>query len=117
MDNLQQHYLRLLQGAQKKALAGEFQECLDICFDLRLKPDLALYTRAMVCLTICNFAHYRDLPQKVAIAKDALRIAKELMVGHPAPKIKLKPNTFIGRPELTKGYLLDKELRRPDSRR
>ena len=80
MENLQQHYLGLLEAALQKGLAGEVSACRDICYELRLKPDLALYTRALVCLTICNYTHPQYMPEKLEIAKDALRLAKELQV-------------------------------------
>lgn len=80
MDNLQQHYLRLYEAALKRALGGEIKQCLNICFDLRLKPDLALYTRALVCLTIFDYTSAQSMPERVEMANDALRIAKELQV-------------------------------------
>lgn len=81
MSNVQRHHLRLYEAALKKALEGDIKKCLDICFELRLKPDLASYTRASVYITICERAHIHDLPEKADFAKDALKIAKELRVG------------------------------------
>lgn len=80
MDNIQKLYLVQLYTAQQRAAAGSVQECLDICFELRLKPDLALATRALVYVTICNLVAYSKVPEKVNMAADALRLARELKV-------------------------------------
>jgi len=80
MDNLQRQYLIRLVAAQEKALAGNFKDCLEECFELRLKPDLALYTRSLVCLTICDLVNLEDLPNKLDLAVEALRLATELKV-------------------------------------
>jgi hypothetical protein len=40
------------------------QDWIDICFELRLKPDLALYTRAMVNLTLANACPVEVHPDK-----------------------------------------------------
>lgn len=80
MDNLQKHYLSQYAAATERALNGDIRSCLNTCFELRLKPDLALYTRAMVGLTICNFVEFKEVPEKLDIAIDALRLATELKV-------------------------------------
>lgn len=80
MDNLQVHYHVQLATAKEKVLEGDVAACLDRCFELRLKPDLAPYTRALVCLTICDMIFLEDYPQKLDIAYDALRLAVELKV-------------------------------------
>lgn len=81
MDNLQQHYLLQLAAAQTAYLNGKIGECRDICFELRLQPDLAMYTRARLCVTICDITSVEDYANKLDIANDALRIAIELQVG------------------------------------
>lgn len=80
MENLQVHYLVQLATAKENALQGNITDCLNRCFELRLKPNLALYTRALVCLTICDLVAFEDYPQKLNIAYEALRLAVELKV-------------------------------------
>lgn len=80
MDNLQKHYLIMLASAKRTLLDGDIEGCLNTCFELRLKPDIALYTRALVNLTICNVVHFEECSQKLEIALDALRIARNLQV-------------------------------------
>lgn len=80
MDNLQREYLLRLMAAQEKILAGNIKDCLEECFELRLKPDLALYTRALVCLTIGDLVNLEDVPDKLDLAAEALRLAIELKV-------------------------------------
>lgn len=81
-DNLQQVYLRRLKSANEAALHGNLQECLDICSELRLKPDLTLYTRALVNLTLADACPIEDHPDKMKFAREALRLATEL---HDSP--------------------------------
>ena len=78
MDNLQREYLLRLASAKEKALAGDINNCLDTCFELRLKADLAFYTRGLVCLTICDLVNLERLPEKLDLAVEALRIATSL---------------------------------------
>jgi len=80
MDNLQKHYLVMLSSATRTLLDGDIEGCLNICFELRLKPDIALYTRALVNLTICDAVHFEECSEKLEIAVDAMRIAKNLQV-------------------------------------
>lgn len=78
MDNLQKHYLQRLAYAQKMALEGYSGTCMNICLDLRMEPDLAMYTRALVCLTLSEFVS--DHSTKIVLTEEAERIAKELQV-------------------------------------
>lgn len=78
MDNRQREYLVRLVAAKQKALADDRYGCLEVCFELRLLPDLALYTRSLVCQTISDLSLYEEMPEKVAIAGEALRLAREL---------------------------------------
>lgn len=78
MDNIQVHYITLLKGALEQGLLGKIGDALDILLELRLHPDLALWTRARVNLGICAFTHAISFPRKAELAQDALRLAKEL---------------------------------------
>lgn len=78
MDNTQRRHLRLQFAAMQRALQEGIKFCLDTCFELRLEPDLALYIRPSVCLMICGLSHPQTLPEKVEIAKKAVRLAEEL---------------------------------------
>lgn len=78
MDNLQKHYLQRLAYAQKMALEGYSGTCMNICLELRMEPDLAMYTRALVCLTLSEFVG--DYSTKIVLTEEAERIAKELQV-------------------------------------
>lgn len=78
MDNLQKHYLQRLAYAQKMALDGYSGTCMNICLELRLEPDLAMHTRALVCLTLCELVE--DGATRIVLAEEAERIAKELQV-------------------------------------
>lgn len=80
MDNLQRFYLSRLAAANKLALEGKSFDGLEICLELRLMPDLAMYTRALVCITICDLSLIEDFPDKMTFAKEGLRIARELKV-------------------------------------
>lgn len=52
-----------------------------------MEPDLAMYTRALVCLTLCELVKHHE--QKIVLTEEAERIAKELQVGARNPATKL----------------------------
>lgn len=80
MDNLQKHYLQRLLYARQLAVEGFAGSCIDICFELRLLPAIALYTRGLVCLTLADLLTAWEYPNKMSFAIEAVRIANELQV-------------------------------------
>lgn len=95
MDNLQRFYLSRLAAANKLALEGKSFDGLEICLELRLMPDLAMYTRALVCITICDLSLIEDFPDKMTFAKEGLRIARELKVRGFPQRQENGPNTKL----------------------
>jgi len=80
IDNLQVHYLQQLDLALKSALHGRLNVGVDILLELRLKPDISMYTRAMVNLALADLTTIGQHPDKVKFAREGLRLAKELQV-------------------------------------
>lgn len=80
IDNLQVHYLEQLQKALQYALHGQVATAVDVCFELRLKPDLGLYPRAVVNMTLANLTTFQSHPDKIKFARESLRLAQELKV-------------------------------------
>ena len=94
MDNLQQHYLQRFETVRtigclhnqyanpayacELALHGDIEMCVNICLELRLQPDLAFWTRAMVNLTLAAHTTLDKHPDKAKFADEALRLATEL---------------------------------------
>lgn len=80
IDNLQVHYLQQLDLALKSALHGRLSVCVDMLLELRLKPDLSMYTRAVVSLSLADLTTIGQHPDKMKYAREGLRLAKELQV-------------------------------------
>ena len=80
IDNLQAYYLEQLEIALKYALHGRLEACLVLLFELRLKPDISLYARALVNLALFDLTNIEQHPDKTKFAQEGLRIAKELQV-------------------------------------
>ena len=64
--------------AGEVALHGDLKLCNNICFELRMQPDLAFWTRAMVNLMLANTTTLEEHPDKAKFAEEALRLATEL---------------------------------------
>ncbi|KAK5098124.1 hypothetical protein LTR24_001945 [Lithohypha guttulata] len=78
IDNLQVHYLEQVELALTTALHGRLSAGVDILLELRLKPDLSMYTRAIVNLSLADLTTFEQHPDKVKFARESLRLAKEL---------------------------------------
>ena len=78
MDNLQRFYLAQLEAAEEHGLHGNTNSCLDICWDLRLEPDLAIYTRALVNSAIARYTTPEEHPDKMKFAEEIGRLAQYL---------------------------------------
>jgi hypothetical protein len=61
-----------LEQAESYALAGQNAKCLDICWQLRLEPDMALCRRALVNLLIACTSDIRIHPDKAKYAQERL---------------------------------------------
>ena len=79
MDNLQRFYLARLEAAEEFGLHGNIEECLDICWDLRLKSDLAIYTRALVNSALARYAIPEENPDKMKFAREVGVLAQYLL--------------------------------------
>lgn len=88
------YHLGLLRSALEKGDAGEIEECLNICSDLRSIPDLCGLIEALVNLIACQYNRIRDLPERVEMAKKALRLVEELTVCLLRHMIARSPNIF-----------------------
>lgn len=86
LDNLQHRYLLRLECANEAALEGKLDECRNICWELRLKSDDSLYTRAMVNLTLIDVCPIEEYPDKLKFAEEALRLAEMLQKEEGADK-------------------------------
>ena len=62
MDNISRTHRSRYLHAYKLAEEGKRAECLDILWELRLRPDLSLYRRALVNLLIATLADLRRHP-------------------------------------------------------
>lgn len=80
IDNLQIHYLEQLELALETTLHGRVSAGVDILLELRLKPDLSMYTRAMVNLSLADLTTFEQHPGKIKFAREGLRLGKELQV-------------------------------------
>ena len=78
MENLQRHYPAQLEAALEYSLHNNWNQCLEICWQLRLKPDLALYTHALVNIAIASQADITRNPDKLKYAQEAVRLARRL---------------------------------------
>lgn len=80
IDNLQIHFLEQLQLALTFALHGQVDTCVNICLELRLRPEVDLHTRAMINLTLADLLDIETHPDKIKFAQEALRLGRELLV-------------------------------------
>ncbi|KAK4934452.1 hypothetical protein LTR10_024289 [Elasticomyces elasticus] len=78
IDNLQRFYLQRLEVAAECALHDNIDGCVNLCLELLQKTDLALWTRALVNLTLADSTPIEYHPDKSRFAAEALRLVNEL---------------------------------------
>ena len=64
--------------AERLFSVGKLTECLEICWDLRLEPDLSLYRRALVNLLIATAADVRDHPDMDKFAQECIALVDQI---------------------------------------